>query len=179
MDIRKPKYIQDFFDGVIAGEGVQSYKKLYKDIAFAYENKDETLASDTEMYEVYSFDEGGENTLLWGLTILHPITVKGECNLTRGHFHCDRTEPEIYFGLGGEGLLLYMDENGECFAEEVFKGSIHYIHGKYAHRLINTGNVDFKIGACWRTAAGHDYDAIEKKPFLKRVYRQAGEIIIK
>lgn len=179
MEIRKPKYIQDFFYGVIEGENVKSYKKFYKDIAFAYESKDENLSDDTEMYEVYSFDEGGENTLLWGLTIMHPITVKGECNLTRGHFHCDRAEPEIYFGLGGQGLLLYMDENGECFGEEVFKGSIHYICGKYAHRLINTGEIDFKVGACWRTVAGHDYDSIEKKPFPRRVYKVDGKIIVK
>ena len=179
MEIRNPKYRQDFFDGVIEGEGVQSYKKLYKDIAFEYESKDETLTEDTEMYQVYSFDEGGKNTLLWGLTIIHPITVNGECNLTRGHFHCDRTEPEIYFGLGGLGLLLYMDESGECFAEEVSKGSIHYIHGEYAHRLINTGGVDFKIGACWRAAAGHDYEAIVNNHFPKRVYRLDGKIVVK
>lgn len=179
MEIRKPKYTQDFFNGIIEGGGVQSYKKLYKDISFAYENKDENLSDNTVMYEVYSFDEGGENTLLWGLTILHPVTVAGECNLTRGHFHCDRTEPEIYFGLGGQGLLIYMDENGKCFGEEVFKGSIHYIHGDYAHRLINIGDIDLRVGACWRLAAGHNYADIEKKPFPMRVYKIQGKVIIK
>lgn len=178
MEIREPKYTQNFFDGILKGEGVKSYKKLYKNIAFAYENTDDNLDQNTEMYEVYSFDEGGENTILWGLTILHPITINGECNITRGHFHSDRTEPEIYFGLGGKGLLLYMDEE-ECFAERVSKGSIHYIHGNYAHRLINTGDVDFKVGACWRAAAGHDYGSIEKTPFLVRAYKINGNIIIK
>lgn len=179
MEIKEPKYIHDFFDGVITGNNVQSYKKLYKDISFAYASKDETLADDTEMYQVYHFDEGGNNTILWGLTILNPITVNGECNLTRGHFHKDRTEPEIYFGLGGEGLLMYMDEDGKGFCEKVFKGSIHYIHGNYAHRLINTGNIDFKVGACWRSAAGHDYQAIDDKAFSHRVYKRNSRIEFK
>jgi glucose-6-phosphate isomerase, archaeal len=91
----------------------------------------------------------------------------------------DRTEPEIYFGLGGNGLLIYMDEKGECFAEKVCKGSIHYIHGEYAHRLINTGDIDFKVGAAWRKAAGHDYEAIENKNFPCRVYKIEGKIIVK
>ncbi|WP_251860065.1 glucose-6-phosphate isomerase family protein [Clostridium sp. Marseille-Q2269] len=179
MEIREPKYKQDFFNGVIQGDNVQCYKKLYKDISVAYDSKDNSLDENTEMYEVYSFDEGGENTILWGLTILHPITVNGECNLTRGHFHEDRKEPEIYFGLGGNGLLLYMNNTGECFAEKVSKGSIHYIHGEYAHRLINTGDTDFRVGAAWRKAAGHDYKAIENKSFPYRVYKVHGEIIVK
>ncbi|MDZ7542503.1 glucose-6-phosphate isomerase, partial [Clostridium perfringens] len=41
MEIRRPKYIHDFYNGIIEGEGVQSYGKVYKDIAFAYENNDE------------------------------------------------------------------------------------------------------------------------------------------
>lgn len=179
MEIRKSKYIHDFYNGIIEGDGVQSYGKVYKDIAFAYENKDEKISCDTEMYKVYHFDEGGENALLWGLTLLHPILVNGECNFTRGHFHSDRTEPEIYFGLGGDGLLLYMDDNNECFAEEVFKGSVHYINGKYAHRLINTGDVDLKVGACWRKVAGHDYVSTDKNIFPKRIYKIDGEIKIK
>lgn len=179
MEIKKPKFIHDFLNGVIEGQGVESYKKLYKDISFAYESFDKTLDPNSEMYEVYHFNEGGENTILWGLTILHPITVNGECNLTRGHFHEDRTEPEIYFGLGGQGLLMYMDENGDSFCEEVFKNSLHYIKGNYAHRLINTGDEDLKVGACWREAAGHDYKAIEEKPFKNRIYKIDGKVVVK
>lgn len=179
MKIVEPRYIHNFYDGVIEGENVQHYKKYYNEIDFAYADKDETLDENTLMYEVYSFNEGGDNTLLWGLTMMYPVTVNGECNLTRGHFHLDRSEPEIYFGCGGEGLLLYMKEDGEIFAEKVFKGSVHYIHGEYAHRLINTGDEVFKVGACWREVAGHDYKAIEEKPFVNRVYKEDGKIVIK
>ena len=179
MEIREPNFTQDFFVGVIYGERVESYKKLYKDMEFAYKEIDENLDKETEMYELYYFNAGEENTLLWGLTVLHPVKVKGECNLTRGHYHKDRSEPEIYFCLGGEGLLLYMGEDGEVFSEKVFKGSIHYIYGNYAHRLINTGEVDLKVGACWRELAGHDYESIEKKTFPIRIYKDGKNIIFK
>lgn len=117
--------------------------------------------------------------LLWGLTILEPLCVSGECNMTRGHFHQDRNCAEYYFGLGGNGLLLLMDEEGTCHAEKVFKGSLHHISGKLAHRLINTGDEQLKVGACWSPAAGHDYEAIEKREFSYRVFKEDNEIICK
>lgn len=179
MKIIEPKYIHDFYEGVIQGENVQHYKKLYQEINFIYQASDEQLSPDTVMYEVYSFNEGGSNTILWGLTVIYPISVNGECNMTRGHFHENRNEPEIYFGCGGEGLLLYLDSDGNIFAEKIFKGSLHYIHGNYAHRLVNTGEDTLKVGACWREAAGHDYKTIEEKPFPNRIYKENGKIIIK
>lgn len=179
MKILEPKYTHDLYNGIMSGDNVQHDKKYYKEIDFIYENKDNSLDPDTLMYEVYSINEGGENALLMGMTVMYPVTVCGECNLTRGHFHLDRTEPEIYFGCGGEGLLIYMKEDGEIFAEKVFKGSIHYIHGEYAHRLVNTGDEVFKVGAFWRELAGHDYQAIEDKPFTYKVYKENGKIVIK
>ncbi|AOT71454.1 glucose-6-phosphate isomerase family protein [Geosporobacter ferrireducens] len=178
MQIKSPKYIYDFFNGVIQGENVKHYKKLYKEIDFIYKTRDNQLSPDTVMYEVYSFNEGGSNILLWGLTVIYPITINGECNMTRGHFHEDREEPEIYFGCSGEGLLLYLDSQGKIFAEKVFKGSLHYIHGNYAHRLVNTGDDTLRVGACWREAAGHDYKSIDEKPFPNRVYKKDGKIDI-
>jgi glucose-6-phosphate isomerase len=177
MEIRKPKNIQAFLTGVIEGEQVSHYIKPYKDVAQIYKNKDEHLPLDTTMYEVYSLFDQEDKSLLWGLTIMHPITVVQECNMTRGHYHSDQNQPEIYFGLAGRGFLLYMREE-ELFAEEVFEGSIHYIDGKYAHRLINTGSTDFKVGACWSKLAGHDYKAIEEKPFPVRVYKKDGKIVL-
>ncbi len=179
MKIIEPKYMHDFYEGVIQGENVQHYTKRYGDIHSIYQAYDDTLSLDTVMYAVYTLNEGGSNTLLWGLTVLYPITVNGECNMTRGHFHQDRREPEIYFGCGGDGLLLYLDSEGNMFAERIYKGSLHYIHGSYAHRLVNTGEDKLKVGACWREAAGHDYKSIEEKPFSYRIFKEDGEIIIK
>ncbi len=133
------------------------------------------------MYEVYSYEraqKGKSGDLLWGISVLHPVTVNGECCMTRGHWHVDRNCAEFYHGLTGHGLLLFMDENGECFAEEVYPGSLHYIDGKYAHRLINTSDhEDLKVCACWPVTAGHDYAATQQQPFTVRVFRENGQII--
>lgn len=178
MKIIEPRRIHHFYDGVLEGEGVEHYQKKYKEIDSIYVSKDTLLDPETIMYEVYSFNEGGPGVLLMGLTVMYPITVSGECNMTRGHYHLHKDEPEIYFGCEGEGLLLMM-KDGEAFAEKVFQGSVHYIKGEYAHRIINTGDSVFKVGAFWRELAGHDYESIEKKPFPYRVYKKDGKIEVK
>lgn len=175
MKIEQAKACHDFFDGVIVGEGVSCYKKTYNDMKLFYENIDETISPDELMYEVFSYEgDTADDMLFWGLTILYPVVVAGECNMTRGHFHLDRTKPEIYLGLSGEGLLLYMNQLGNTFAEYISRGSVHYIKGEYAHRLVNTGDTPLKVGACWEKAAGHDYEAIEKKQFPERIFKKDG-----
>lgn len=172
MKIIEPKYNHDFFSGVITGENVKYYQKKYIDLKHIYKDEDKNILDDKIMYEVFTIEHDKDASLLWGLTILQPQTVKKEYNMTRGHFHIDRTQPEIYFGLSGEGLLLMMAENGECFAEKIFKNSIHYIDGRYAHRLINTSNDILKVGACWNKLAGHDYESIERKSGFERVFKE-------
>lgn len=178
MKILEPKYYYNFYDGVLKGKNVQHYKKYYKDIDFAYESKDITLPKNTLMYEVFSISKEEDNTLFCGLTLMYPVMVNGECNLTRGHYHLDRSEPEVYFGCEGEGLLLFMKDN-EVFAEKVYKGSVHYINGQYAHRLVNTGSTVFKVGACWKEKAGHNYEEIERLPFPVRIFKKENKIEIK
>ncbi len=178
MEIKSASVKHDIFDGVITGENVSSYQKMYEDIKGIYQNEDSSLTN-TVMYEVYSHACGDANevgNLSWGLTILKPITVCDECNMTRGHFHENKTCAEYYFGIEGEGLLMLMREDGECWCEKVEKGSLHHIDGTLAHRLINTGDSDLKVGACWSPKAGHDYEAIEKKPFPYRVFKRNGKI---
>lgn len=178
MKIVEPQVIHRMYDGVIEGEEVRFYEKRFAQIKGAYENP-EGVPEDTLMYQVYSYEKvdamvPGE--LLWGLTILEPVLVNGECNMTRGHFHQDRNCAEYYFGLGGEGLLLLMDEDGQCHGEKVFQGSLHHISGKLAHRLVNTGDVPLKVGACWPPCAGHDYQAIERQEFPVRIVKEDGTV---
>lgn len=166
MKVLEPKATHDLFDGVIEGQSIKIYKKRFVDIMGIYK-KTEGVDPDTLMYTVYSMEEEPDKSgeLYWGLTILEPVYVNGECNMTRGHFHENRECAEYYFGLGGEGLLMLMDENGKTWAERIYQGSLHHISGNMAHRLINTSDVPMKVGACWPAAAGHDYDAIEKHEF--------------
>ena len=179
MNILEPKATQLMPGGVIQGENVHHYQKFLRDVAGLY--LDPTNADPkTLMYEVYSFEEGRANTpgdLYWGLTVLKALCVGGECNMTRGHFHQDTSCAEFYFGLAGEGLLLLMERGGHTWSEHVHPGSLHHIDGSLAHRLINTGDAELRVGACWPTAAGHDYVSIEAHDFPCRVMRKGGEIV--
>lgn len=182
MEIKKAKIMQNYFEGVITGESVKTSVKYLKDARCFYQNGNCDLSDDTIMYEVYSYSEGNPETLgnlNWGLTVMKPVCINEECNITRGHFHKNLNCSEIYFCLGGEGLLLLMDENNVCFAEKMSKGSIHHIDGRYAHRLVNIGSVDLKVGACWLSVSGHDYERVEKHPFTCRIFKHNGEIIVK
>ena len=191
MEIRKPKAMHDF-ENVISGSDVVTSKKLYKDAASFYKQKDPAMSKDTLMYEVYQYtggklyskdvlctqnkDKAGD--LNWGLTVLYPVTVMQECNMTRGHWHENQACAEFYLGVEGTGLLMLMDHDGTTWCEEICKGSLHYIDGTLAHRLINTGDTVCKVAACWPKDAGHDYAAVEKQPFGYRVMKQHGELKI-
>lgn len=181
MKVFEPKLWHKVTEGIMSGEGVEYYKKYLKDVESLYKNKELLKLKDPEtvVYEVYSFGEGEaekQGNLYWGMTVMNPIYVDGECNMTRGHFHQDRNCAEYYFGIEGEGLLLFMDDAGEMWAEKIVKGSLHYINGQYAHRLVNVGNTVLKVGACWSTTAGHNYAAIEHREFPYRVYKVHGEV---
>ncbi|MFD3155970.1 glucose-6-phosphate isomerase family protein [Haloimpatiens sp. FM7330] len=180
MKIIDPKVYHKMPEGILEGDEVKHYKKYLKDVKNLYKYEDEELNdSGTIMYEVHSYGKGDEDkkgNLFWGLTVMNPVYIKDECNMTRGHFHEDLNCAEFYFGLQGEGLLLLMNKDGEMWAEKISKGSLHHIDGELAHRIINTGNEVLKVGACWPTVSGHDYKSIEDKEFPYRVFNNNGEI---
>lgn len=180
MKVLYPQAVHDIYNGVIEGDHVKKYEKTLGQVRGLYKNS-EGIPDDSLVYTVYSYEVGDAKqagNLYWGLTILEPIRVNGECNMTRGHFHLDKGCAEFYFGIEGEGLLLLMDEHGNEWAERVLKGSLHHIDGAWAHRLINTGTVQMKVGACWPTVAGHDYEAIEQHDFPTRFFYRDGQGIV-
>ncbi|NCB32617.1 MAG: glucose-6-phosphate isomerase [Erysipelotrichia bacterium] len=176
MEIKNPCAVESF-SGVLQGNQVQKYQKTYSELKSYYRNL-EDLPADTIMYEVYSMpsESVSSGSLLWGLTVLNPITVSGECNMTKGHYHADESCEEYYLGQSGTGLLMYMDHDGHTWCEKVFSGSLHHISGHTAHRLINTGSEQLKVICCWPANAGHDYEAITKHPFGYRVYLKNGKV---
>jgi glucose-6-phosphate isomerase, archaeal len=183
MKIYEPKLWHKISQGIMEGKDVKNHKKYLKDVKSLYKSENILSEYDPEtiVYEVYSFGEGEEEkqgNLYWGMTVMHPLYIEGECNMTRGHFHQDRNCAEYYFGIEGEGLLLLMDDKGEMWAEKILPGTLHYIDGRYAHRMVNTGDTELKVGACWPTAAGHDYASIEAADFPYRIFKIDGRIEI-
>lgn len=179
MEVIEPKVIHHINGGVMEGTEVKKYEKRLSQMQQVYQDPS-GINENTLLYTVYSYSQGPENklgNLCWGLTILEPVLINGECNMTRGHYHANPDCAEFYLGAGGEGLLLLMDRSGRTWAEHVHEGSLHYIDGTWAHRLVNTGEVPCKVAACWPTASGHDYAAIEEKDFPERVFKKDGKVI--
>ncbi len=175
MKVLEPEVIHHIQGGVLEGDNAEKYTKYYKEVKELYSGRRE---DDPVVYEVYSYTKGADvlGNLNWGLTVLKPVLIDNECNMTKGHFHVNKDCAEIYIGIAGEGLLLLMDEKGNTWAEKVYEGSLHHIDGKTAHRLVNTGDRDLKVGACWPTSAGHDYQAIQDKEFGYRIYKRGGKL---
>ena len=180
IEIKKSMASQDISDGIVEGKDVKKSDKLLKDVAEIYANpKNAIKDQEKKAYTVYSYtmgDEGQPGNLFWGLSVLYPLDVDGECNMTRGHFHEDRKCAEFYYGISGEGILVLMDSSGKTWGEKVEPGSLHHIDGNLAHRLVNTSDTELRVGACWPTTAGHDYEAIEEKSFGYRVFKKDGKI---
>ena len=177
MKIISPSVMHKFPDGVPEGENVVKSETYYEDVKHLYENP---RSDNPLMYEVYRYSEGDnvKGNLNWGLTILKPILSNHECNMTKGHFHKDRDCAEYYFCIKGEGLLMFLDEDGNTWAEKMEEGSLHHIDGKYGHRTINTSDSEeLWVGACWPTSAGYDYEVIKEKDFGYRVKNIDGEIV--
>lgn len=159
--------------GSLTGEGVSRTVRRLKDLAgvFADERAFAGMDPETVVYEVDTHDACGEveGGLYFGVSSVSPGKVGDEYFMTKGHFHRVRDRGEYYWGIQGNGLLLLMDEARSCQIVEVSPGSLHYIPGRTAHRLINTGSERLAVGACWPSDAGHDYASIRQDGFSVRV----------
>jgi glucose-6-phosphate isomerase len=149
---------------------------IFSDVS-AYEK----ASAEKIVYEVESYlpvKEGTTGGLFFGITYLHPGKVGDEYFMTKGHFHKIADRAEFYWGIAGEGMLILMDKYRKTWAEKMYPGSLHYIHGYTAHRTANTGNGILSFGACWPSDAGHDYDTISKRGFSKILVEQNGQPVL-
>ncbi|MGO8797171.1 MAG: glucose-6-phosphate isomerase family protein [Candidatus Sulfotelmatobacter sp.] len=117
---------------------------------------------------------GTEGALYWGTTEIQPGRVANEYFMTRGHWHLIRNRAEFYGTVSGRGKLLLCDRLGRTWFEDMTPGSLHYIAGEIAHRVVNTGDVPLRFIACWPSDAGHDYDVAEGRGFGARVIEEQG-----
>lgn len=169
-----------FFTGnLLIGEGVEKVCRRMKDLKgiFADEAAFEAADPDSVAYEVSSFlpvAEGTPGGLYFGITRLYPGKVGDEYFMTKGHFHGAIDRAEYYWGLSGEGVLLFMNEARQVWAEKIFAGSLHYIPGRIAHRVANTGSQTLSFAACWPSDAGHNYEEIAARGFASRLVEKNG-----
>ena len=174
--VEPPLHWMDRSNGSLSGEQVAESRTTIGGLAgvFADEQARAKMAQDTVVYRVQICRPVAEDTaggLLFGISCLQPGTVGDEHFMTRGHFHRRRESGEFYWGIAGEGLLLLMDEQRHTRVVRICPGSLSYVPGRVAHRLVNTGGSALRVGACWPADAGHDYGALASEGFSVRVRR--------
>ena len=182
--VREPKGIQKWWDDFeLSGQNVVWREKTYGDNVAVYKNQEACKAmAATVAYKVanQNFHRGDAalGNLQWGTTYLNPGTVDGECNMTHGHFHkADPICDEYYYGISGEGFLLFWDGADDFYVEKVFPGSLHYISGVYAHRIINSGDSVLAVAAASPPATRQDHAVIETRPFPYRCFKRDGQVV--
>lgn len=180
MKIIEPLTRQDFLDGDLKSSAAKTYYKSVKETAVIYQDVQAALASAETAYyvtsELHDGPDDNPESLNWGVTSMYPLTIAGECCMTRGHFHNNQDYGEFYLCVAGSGHLLCWDGKDEVFAYHMTPGCLQYIDGRWAHRLINTGDEMFKVAACWARYSGQNYQAIEETGFPVRVFKEAGEL---
>ncbi|GIO14108.1 glucose-6-phosphate isomerase [Cohnella xylanilytica] len=128
---------------------------------------------------LYEFHELGitetAGNLAFGTSIVYPGKVGDEYYMTKGHFHTVLDTAEVYYCIGGRGLMLMENPEGEWDAQEFSPGKAVYVPGRYAHRSVNTGTEPLITFYAFRADAGHDYGSIETKGFRKIVVEQGGK----
>lgn len=177
--ISPPSAYVDPRSGCLAGEGIIRSERRLRDLVGLYvdEESRRQLDQDQIVYRVEFHTVVPESTvggLFFGTSFLEPGRVGDEYFMTKGHFHANRERGEYYWGIAGAGALILMDETRRCWAEDMMPGSLHYIPGRVAHRLANTGDTTLAVGACWPADAGHDYETIAQQGFSARLYEIAG-----
>jgi glucose-6-phosphate isomerase, archaeal len=148
-------------------------KGLFQDQKTLEEKDPHQIAYEVESY--FPTEEGTEGGLFFGITKLQPGIIGNEYMMTKGHSHVIENRAEFYWGIEGEGMLLFMDKERNMWVEKMYPGSLHYISGFTAHRVANTASSVLSFGACWPSDAGHNYELIAKNGFSKRLLQINGE----
>ena len=131
------------------------------------------------LYEVFEKNipkESGHLRLC--ISKLYPGRVGDECFMTMGHYHAVRNTAEIYVCIRGRGYILMMTAAGECVAEPMQRNRVVYVPPHWAHRAINTGDEPLISLCVYPGEAGHDYQEIAEKGFLRRVFIRDGREVI-
>ncbi len=172
----------DWATGELSGHEVRSSVKKLGEMRelFADRGRLERMDPETVVYRVQMWlpPNATPAGLLWGSTLISPGRVGSEYFMTFGHFHEVRERPEIYATIRGEGGLILMDQNRRTWMEPMKVGSVHYIRGGLAHRVVNTGNVPLAFIATCSTDAGHDYASILEVGFGARLREVEGRPVL-
>lgn len=170
----------DWSTGEVSGADVETSSKTLGQLDGLFQNRAawSRMDPETEVYRVRFWrpvPDGTPGGLFWGATVLQPGRVGDEYFMTHGHFHAIRDRAEFYATVQGRGAMLFMDEDRNTWSQWMEPGTVHYIPGKIAHRVVNTGELPLVFLASWPSDAGHDYARIRSSGFSKRMVERDGK----
>lgn len=172
--------IVNWADGGLESPNIRSSTKKLGQLKGIFRDHEswEQMDPDTVVYRVWWWEPvtpGTEGGLFWGTTEIAPGRVGQEYFMTHGHQHAVLDRAEFYGTTSGSGALVLREQSGHLRYEEMRPGSLHYIPGTVAHRVVNTGAVPLRFVACWPSDAGHDYATIATQGFGLRVVDNHGK----
>lgn len=134
------------------------------------------LEGDPAVYEI--LDEefiSSQTDMVLGVTRIFPGKVGNEYHFTKGHFHAQDNQAEMYFCTRGKGYLLLERESGEFQVQPWFPGAITHIPPGWGHRVVNTGRDTLIFVSCFHLSAGHKYEPVVERGFASVVVEQDGQ----
>lgn len=162
----------------LKGSNIVEMVMKYKDADY-FNHSDPDLDPETVIYEhIVKEADPKEGRLNWGHITLYPGQVKDQYFCTKGHFHTNPEAEEYLLCMQGDGLIMYLSKDGECWCEELEEASLHKVPAGIARRLINIGDEPLMLSQCTPSNAGFDFDSIDEHPFPCHVYDDDGELAI-
>ncbi len=167
-------------DGSLDSPAIRSSVKKLGQLKGIFRDEESWRRMDHEtvVYRVWWWEPvtpGTEGGLFWGTTEISPGRVGKEYFMTHGHQHAVLDRAEFYGTIAGTGMLVLRHENGRTSYQKMTPGSLHYVAGKVAHRMVNTGDIPLRAVACWPSDAGHDYASIAEHGLGLRVMEEHGQ----
>lgn len=163
----------------LKGNNLEELTVRYKDADY-FENEDPNLDPETVIYEtVIKESSPEEGHLNWGHITLYPGRVNDQYFCTHGHYHASPNTEEYLLCMEGDGLIMYMNREGECWCEVLEEGSLHHVDEGLARRIINLGDTPLMLSFCYPSNVELDLESIRKKPFPCHVYEDDGEMAIR
>lgn len=151
--------------GVLAG-GTSRYEKHLAELAgiyrddFAFQSALESDDHEPVYWVESSAPDADSGALTIGISVLKPGRIGDEFAMTRGHIHARHSAAELYYGLGGRGVMLMETIEGRISAIEITPGVAVHVPGHWIHRSVNVGDEPFSTLFCYPTDAGQDYGII-------------------
>jgi len=160
-------------DGVLRG-ATSHYEKRLGDMAGVYRDDEayrKALADKGPEFLVYRVEEhrnvDGAGALIIGTSTLHPGRYGDEYAVTRGHLHAKADRAELYYCLGGTGVMLLETLDGRTETYPLRAGEAVHVPGHWVHRSVNVGDEPFVTLFCYGADAGQDYELIRRAGGMK------------